>query len=68
MNENLNFCFNSPVCLTLSKQLYNTLLLKIDLANFVSLTELSSVALLIIESFFQLHLSQTWPNLKLSSQ
>ena len=55
-------------CLTLPKSSCTTLLLKIDLANFVPLTELSSVALLIIESFFQLHLSQTWPNLKLSSQ
>ena len=45
-----------------------TLLLKIDLANFVFLTELSSVALLVTESFLQLHLSQTWPNLLLSSQ
>jgi hypothetical protein len=35
------------------------------LGNFVFLTELSSVALLITESvfFFHLCLSQTWPNL-----
>jgi hypothetical protein len=55
-------------CLTLPKSSCTTLLLKIDLANFVPLRELSSVALLITESFFQLHLSQTWPNLKLSSR
>ena len=33
------------------KQLYNTLLLKIDLANFVSLIELSSVGLLLTDFF-----------------
>ena len=52
-------------CLTLPKSSCTTLLLKIDLANFVPLTELSSVALLVTESFLQ---SQTWPNLLLSSQ
>ena len=36
--------------------------------KFCLLTELSSVALLVTESFLQLHLSQTWPNLLLSSQ
>ena len=40
------------------------MLLKIDLANFVSLIELSSVGLLITEIFFQFRLSQTWPNLQ----
>ena len=63
------FLFSSQVCLTLSKSsstiICSWIFKIIPLANFVFLTELSSVALFIGEKKkSQFHLGQTWPWLK----
>ena len=52
----ITYKFASVLFDSFYKQFYNALLLKIDLANFVSLIELSSVALLITEKYFPLSL------------